>query len=108
MTPWKDRQMELAYTRMVRTWREKFVRDKDGKEQPVWIRGSRNVAREYAWLSPEREGLCSPASTSLTSRLLPAVFVHLKGLGEPWIMGSMDVANASLIVDQVEPVQVHH
>ena len=45
-------------TRFVRTWREKH--DKDGK--PIWLRRSRLVAREFAWLQPDRDALFSPAS----------------------------------------------
>ena len=68
--------------------------------------GSRNVAREHAWLSPTREGLYSPASSSLTSRLLPALYIHLKGQDNRWCLGSLDVSDAFLTVDQVELVLV--
>ena len=37
-------------TRMVRTWRGKHIQG-----QPVWLRRSRYVAREFAWLSPDRQ-----------------------------------------------------
>ena len=57
-------------TRMVRTWRDKYI---DGEH--VWLRRSRYVAREYAWLSPERQDLFAPASSVLTVRLLPCLFM---------------------------------
>ena len=38
-------------TRFVRTWREKI--GKDG--QQIWLRRSRFVAREFAWMDSERE-----------------------------------------------------
>ena len=55
-------------TRMVRTWRDKCI---NGVH--VWLRRSRYVAREFAWLSPEpeRQDLFSRASSVLTVRLLP-------------------------------------
>lgn len=37
-------------TRMVRTWRDKRI---GGRR--VWLRRSRYVAREYAWMTPERQ-----------------------------------------------------
>ena len=47
-------------TRMVRAWRDKFI---DGVH--VWLRRSRYVAREFAWLTPDRQDLFSPASSVL-------------------------------------------
>lgn len=34
----------------------------------MWMRRSRYVAREFAWLSPDRQDLLSPASSVLTVR----------------------------------------
>ena len=50
--------------KMVHAWREKEVENK-----AVWCCRSRYVAREYAFLA-ERSDLLSPASTSLSNRLL--------------------------------------
>ena len=47
---------KVLSTRFVRTWREKH----NAQGQPVWLRRSRFVAREFAWLEPERESLFSP------------------------------------------------
>ena len=67
-----DQTPKKLTTRMVRTWRDKHL---DGEH--VWLRRSRYVAREYAWLSPERQDLFSPASSILTVRLLPCLFMML-------------------------------
>ena len=42
---------KVLSTRFVRTWREKH----NSKGEPIWLRRSRFVAREFAWLEPERE-----------------------------------------------------
>ena len=71
-------------TRFVRTWREKH----DGKCNPIWLRRSRVVAREFAWLEPERESLFSPASGSIISRILPTIWKRV---------ASLDIRDAFLI-----------
>ena len=86
-------------TRMVRTWRDKFI---NGVH--VWLRRSRYVAREFAWLSPERQDLFSPASSVLTVRLLPTLFMKWKSLG--YVLCAIDIADAFLMVPQKEPTQV--
>ena len=57
--------------RFVRTWRPKMV----GNELKQ-LRRSRIVAKEFAWLDPDREHLFAPASSSTVSRIIPALFVH--------------------------------
>ena len=86
-------------TRMVRAWRDKFI---DG--QHVWLRRSRYVAREYAWLSPDRQDLFSPASSVLTVRLLPTLFMKWKDQG--FVLCGIDIADAFLMVEQKELTQV--
>ena len=86
-------------TRFVRAWR-----DKKRNGVHVWLRRSRYVAREYAWLTPEREDLISPASSSLTTRLLPIVFLKLRLQG--FVLAAIDVANAFLTVEQKIPTVV--
>ena len=86
-------------TRMVRTWRDKHL---DGEH--VWLRRSRSVAREYAWLSPERQDLLSPASSVLTVRLLPCLFMKWKM--DDYVLCSIDITDAFLMVDQRELTQV--
>ena len=81
-------------TRFVRTWREKVVNDK-----PIWLRRSRLVAREYAWLS-ERTDLFSPASNALGGRLLQTLFLRMRSEG--YILGAIDIGDAFLTVPQKE------
>ena len=56
-------------TRFVHTWQDKVV---DGAR--VWLRRARYVAKEFAWLAPDRQDLFSPASSNVTCRLLPTLF----------------------------------
>eukprot|EP00435_Cladocopium_sp_Y103_P043021 s1155_g12.t1 len=87
-------------TRFVRTWREKVVAG-----QQVWLRRSRFVAREFAWLQPGRDALFSPASSSIVARLLPAMFLDMRDR-EDSIMVSIDVKDACLTVLQETPTTV--
>ena len=90
---------EKLTTRMVRAWGDKHL---DGEH--VWLRRSRYVAREYAWLSPERQDLFSPASSVLTVRLLPCLFMKWKM--DDYVLCSIDITDAFLMVDQRELTQV--
>ena len=83
-------------TRFVRTWRDKRL---SGKR--VWLRRSRYVAREYAWLTPEREDLFSPASSSLTTRVLPTLYLKWRSQG--YVLVALDVADAFLTAPQQTP-----
>ena len=87
-------------TRFVRTWREKVV-----SGSPVWLRRSRFVAHEFAWLQPDRDALFSPASSSTVARLLPAMFLDLRDR-EDAIMASIDVKDVFLTVPQETPTTV--
>ena len=69
----KGRTPKRLTTRMVRTWRDQHIQG-----QQVWLRRSRYVAREFAWLSPDRQDLFSPASSVLTVRLLPTLYMKWK------------------------------
>ena len=80
---------------MVRTWRDKFV---NGIQ--VWLRRSRYVAREFAWLFPDREDLFSSASSVLTVRLLPTLFMKWKA--QDYVLSAIDIADAFLMVPQKE------
>ena len=97
-----DANSKVLSTRFVRTWREKH--DETGRA--IWLRRSRFVAREFAWLEPERESLFSPASGSIISRVLPTLF--LEGRAEKnTVMASIDVRDAFLTVKQRCPTLVH-
>ena len=89
-------------TRFVRTWREKH----DSSGQPIWLRRSRLVAREFAWRQPERDALFSPASSSIVSRLLPAMFLDMREQFNA-VMVSMDFKDAFLTVKQQTPTIVN-
>eukprot|EP00438_Fugacium_kawagutii_P026160 Skav230005 [mRNA] locus=scaffold5058:3896:10669:+ [translate_table: standard] len=82
-------------TKFVRTWREK--RHETG--EPIWLRRSRLVAREYVSLDVGREGLFSPASSSITNRMLPLQFLRRRDT-EDMVMCSIDIKDAFLTVDQ--------
>ena len=86
-------------TRFVRTWREKVV-----SGSPVWLRRSRFVAREFAWLQSDRDALFSPASSGIVARL-SAMFLDLRSR-EDAIMASIDVKDAFSIVPQQTPATV--
>ena len=89
-------------TKFVRTWRDKVV---NGKR--VWLRRARYVAREFAWLTPEREDLFSPASSSIITRILPYAFLKRRAnLMKQQMMISLDVADAFLTVRQETPTVV--
>ena len=79
----------------MRTWCEKH----NSKGEAIWLRRSRFVAREFAWLEPERERLFSPASGSIISRVLPTVFLERREK-ENMVMASLDVRDAFLTVKQ--------
>ena len=63
------------------------------------------MAREFAWLQPDRDALFSPASSSIVARLLPAMFLDLRSR-EDAIMASIDVKDAFLTVPQQTPTTV--
>ena len=88
-------------TRFVRTWREK----KDQGGNPIWLRRSRLVAREYTWLQPDRESLFSPATSNIASRILPVCFLNLREHQDA-VMVSIDVKDAFLTVKQKVPTRV--
>ena len=81
----------LLTTKFVYTWRAKAINGVD-----VFLRRGRLVAREYAHLDPDREGLFSPAT-----KLIPSCFMTQKGQG--WSMLAFDVSDAYLTVDQGSP-----
>ena len=72
-----------------------------------WLR-ARYVAREYAWLSPERQDLFSPASSNITNRLLPSPFLQWKKKcpEKRFTLAAIDIGDAFLTVPQVQPTLV--
>ena len=90
-------------TRFVRTWRDKEMVI-DGKPTRVWVRRSRFVARELAWLSDDKQSMFSPASSSISSRILPVIFLQHRD--EDWFLMSCDVQDAFLTVKQRDPTVI--
>ena len=83
-------------TKFVRSWRQK-----ERRGARCWLRRSRYVAREFAWLTPEREDLFSPASSAVVSRLLPYSYLKRAAREEKTqAMMSLDVSDAFLTVKQ--------
>jgi len=93
---------KVLSTRFVRTWREKLGKD----NKPIWLRRSRFVAREFAWMESERDSLFSPASSSIAARVLPAMCLDMKQHSNS-IMLSIDVKDAFLTVKQQRPTIVN-
>ena len=96
-------------TRMVYDWRIKDYVDKEtGKTRKRWMRRARLVAREYA--HQRRDDVHSPASGSQSLRLLPMMYLMMRsmeGLDETKVqIGSLDIKDAFLQVEQEKPVQV--
>ena len=89
-------------TKFVLTWRRKTRR-----EENVWLRRARYVAREFTWMSPERQDLFSPASSSIITRILPYCFLKQSTVpGNDVCMASLDITDAFLTVDQEVPTIV--
>ena len=85
------------------TWRDTVIGG-----QRCWLRRARYVAREYAWLSPERQDLFSPASSNVTNRLMPSIFLHWKKKypEKKFVLGAIDIGDAFLTVPQLQPTLV--
>ena len=83
----------LLTTKFVYTWRAKAINGVD-----VFLRRGRLVAREYAHLDPDREGLFSPASSAIATKLIPSCFMT-----QGWSMLAFDVSDAYLTVGQGSP-----
>ena len=74
-------------------------RHRDGQ----WKRRGRLVAREFRWLTDyDIAALFSPTGVASTVKLLSALFTSTNG----YILGSVDVSDAYLQVEQAEPTVV--
>ena len=81
-------------TKIVYDWRHR-----DGQ----WKRRGRLVAREFRWLTDyDIAALFSPTGVASTVKLLSALFTFTDG----YILGSVDVSDAYLQVEQSEPTVV--
>ena len=92
-------------TRFVHDWRAK---PRPGMDRKQWLRRSRMVAREYA--HEKNDEVHSPASGGQALRLLPLIYLMKKQEeevgGERYWLGSLDVKDAFLQVDQEVPTQL--
>ena len=89
-----DETYRKLTTKHVKDWRFR-----DGR----WLRRSRLVARDYKFLEPELEGLFSPASNALSTKLWAAV---VQSAGGELNLYSADIKDAYLMVEQDEKVYV--
>ena len=89
-----DETYRKLTTKHVKDWRFR-----DGR----WLRRSRLVARDYKFLEPELEGLFSPASNTLSTKLWAAV---VQSAGGELNLYSADIKDAYLMVEQDEKVYV--
>ena len=91
--------------KMVRTWRKKTrtVQNELGEtmEVPAWMRRSRMVAREFAFLE-QRDDIYSPSSCSAVTKVLPAL-AFSDGFVKDGILGTADISDAYLQVPQRQP-----
>ena len=81
--------------KFVRSWRRKT---KDGEF--MWLRRSRLVAREFAFVE-SRYDVYAPASSASCQRIIPALCMCQ--LFNNAVMGSLDITDAYLTVKQAEP-----
>lgn len=94
-----DTARKTLSTRFVRKWRPKTI---DGVFS--WLRRSRFVAREFAWLDDSKESLFSPASSAISYRVIPMLFLKNQA---SWGLRPVDIKDAFLTVDQKESTMVY-
>ena len=100
-------------SRFVYDWRLKERTMPDGTAAKCWLRRSQLVAREYSFWE-KRSDTNAPATSTHILNLLPMMF--LQGLAdvppnthhedEPLCLGTLDVKDAFLMVDQPSPMLV--
>ena len=94
-------------------WRLKTFVDGDGEERKRWLRRSRLVAREYAFLE-RRSDTYSPATSTHILNLLPLMYLQKCGERDVEIqadstevtLACLDVKDAFLMVPQDKPVKI--
>ena len=91
--------------KMVRTWRKKtrMIQSESGENVEVlaWMRRSRMVAREFAFLE-QRDDIYSPSSCAAVTKVLPALALS-NGFVKDGILGTADISDAYLQVPQRQP-----
>ena len=104
----EEEHFSVLTTRFVRDWRIKPRKFPDGREEKQWLRRSRLVAREYA--NSKRDDVHAPTASAHSLRILPLLFLSEKAEecdgGRKMVLGSLDIKDAFLQVDQSEDLQV--
>ena len=100
--------LEVLTTRSVYDWRIKLFALESGETVRKWMRRSRLVAREFA--NQKRDDVHSPASGHHSLRLIPILFLAMRSMDgvecSEAVIGSLDVKDAFLQVDQEKPVRI--
>ena len=101
-------------TKCVYDWRLKDFKDQSGAISKRWLRRSRLVAREFAFLE-KRSDTYAPATSTHILNLLPVLYLQklndLSALEDTTqkskvILGTIDVKDAFLVVEQPYPMVV--
>ena len=100
-------------TKFVYDWRLKSFMGENGLERKRWLRRSRLVAREYAFLE-RRTDTYSPATSTHILNLLPLMYLQKCGEKDAEIqadstevtLACLDVKDAFLMVPQDKPVKI--
>ena len=100
-------------TKFVYDWRLKTFVDGNGVERKRWLRRSRLVAREYAFLE-RRSDTYIPATSTHILNLLPLMYLQKCGERDAEIkadsmevtLACLDVKDAFLMVPQDKPVKI--
>ena len=99
-------------TKFVHDWRVKDFTLQSGEVVKRWLRRSRLVAREYAFLE-RRDDCFSPATSCHVTNLLPLVYLQqcnqrrgCEDQAPEHILGVVDIKDAFLCVPQARPFAV--
>ena len=108
-----DAKHNTLTSRFVYDWRLKERLMPDGTTGKCWLRRSRLVAREYSFWE-KRSDTYAPATSTHILNLLPMMYLQSLAnvaddnhhANEPLCLGTLDVKDAFLMVDQPSPMLV--
>jgi hypothetical protein len=108
-----DASSNTLTSRYVYDWRLKDRIMPDGTTVKCWLRRSRLVAREYSFWE-KRSDTYAPATSTHILNLLPMMYLQSLAnvddethhISEPLCLGTLDVKDAFLMVDQPSPMLV--
>ena len=108
-----DARSNTLTSRFVYDWRLKDRVMPDGTTVKCWLRRSRLVAREYSFWE-KRSDTYAPATSTHILNLLPMMYLQswanmeddTSHVSEPLCLGTLDVKDAFLMVDQPSPMLV--